>query len=84
MEDVKKAIKSIQVTKSPSLDGFTTDFFHSCWDIINEEVWKIIKNSHQTEGILSDFNITFPTLIPKGSHPSPPDKFHPIDIYNVI
>ena len=84
MQEVEIAAKSLQEGKSPRLDVFTTDFFHSCWNIIKEEVCSLVERSRQTKSIIYSFNATFLTLIPKGHYPSNSDKFRPIDLCNVI
>jgi hypothetical protein len=33
-EEVDQAAKDMPSGKAPGPDGFTTDFFHHCWDII--------------------------------------------------
>jgi hypothetical protein len=32
-EEVDHAVKEMPSGKAPGPDGFTTDFFHHCWDI---------------------------------------------------
>jgi hypothetical protein len=39
-EEVDQEVKEIPSGKAPGPDGFTTDFFHHCWDLIREEVWR--------------------------------------------
>jgi hypothetical protein len=39
-EEVDKAVKDMPSGKLPGPDGFTTDFFHDCWDLIKKEVWQ--------------------------------------------
>jgi len=35
-EEVDHVVKEIPSGKSPGPNGFTTDFFHHCWDLIRE------------------------------------------------
>ena len=44
----------IQTPKGKSLgpDGFTTDFFHFCWNFIKAYVCKKVEESHKTMGVL--------------------------------
>jgi hypothetical protein len=44
-EEVDQAVKYMPPGKSPGPDGFTTDFFHHCWDIIRKDVWEVVEES---------------------------------------
>jgi hypothetical protein len=37
-------------------DGFTIDFFHHCWKMVHEEVWKLVEDSHISIGFIKDLN----------------------------
>ena len=45
--------------KSPGPDGFTSNFFHHLWDLIKEEVWRIVEDLRKSRGVLKVFNATF-------------------------
>jgi hypothetical protein len=62
---VDQAVKEMPLGKAPGPDGFTTDFFHLCWPMIREEVWKLVEESITSGKVLSALNATFLTLIPK-------------------
>jgi hypothetical protein len=65
LEEVDQVIKEMPLGKAPRPDGFTTDFFHYCWSMIREEVWKLVEESRTSGQVLSTLNATFLTLIPK-------------------
>jgi hypothetical protein len=65
-------------------DGFTTDFFHHCWDLVREEVWEVVEESRASGLVLLALNATFVTLIPKEERVTNPKKFRPIALCNVI
>jgi hypothetical protein len=44
-EEVDESLKETLLGKAPRLDGFTSDFFHYCWNVIREDVWEIIEDS---------------------------------------
>jgi hypothetical protein len=44
-EEVDQEVKEMPPRKAPGQDGFTTDFFHHCWSMIREEVWKLVEES---------------------------------------
>ena len=61
--------------KSPGPNGFTSNFFHYLWDLVKEEVLKIMEESRNKRGVLKSFNATFLTLILKETGVNSPDKF---------
>jgi hypothetical protein len=83
-EEVDQAIKSMPPGKAPGPDGFTTDFFHHCWDLVREEVWEVVEESRASGLVLPTLNATFLTLIPKEERVTNPKKFRPITLCNVI
>ena len=65
LQEVEKTINQMKKEKAPSLDGFTVNFFHSCWDMLKHEIWEMVEESHRNRKILPALNATFLTLIPK-------------------
>ncbi len=51
---------------------------------MKEDILEIVENSRKTKGLLSDFNSTFITLIPKENGAEDPGKSRPIALCNVI
>jgi hypothetical protein len=70
--------------QAPGLDGFTTYFFHHCWDLVREEVWEVVEESRVLGQVLPSINTTFLTLIPKEERVTNPKQFIPIALCNVI
>jgi hypothetical protein len=83
-EEVEKLVKDMPLGKAPGPDGFTTDFFHHCWDIIGQDVWEVVEESRSSGQVLQAFNATFLTLIPKEERVTNPKQFRPIALCNVI
>ena len=63
--EVETAVKQMEKDKASGPDGFTTNFFHACWDWLKEEIWALVDDSRKSENILRALNSTFLTLIPK-------------------
>ena len=82
--EVEEALFQMETGKAPRLDGFTIDFFQSCWDLVKEEVWEVVEESKRTKRVLKAFNATFLSLIPKENGVDTPSKFKPISLYNVV
>lgn len=70
MEEVKAIIHSLPSSKSPSLDGFTGEFYKAIWDIIGSQLTEAIQEFFSTGSILKDINATAITLVPKCLQPS--------------
>jgi hypothetical protein len=82
--EVDQAIQELPIGKAPGPDGFTTDFFHSCWPMLREEVWQLVEESRSSGKVLPALNATFLTLIPKEERVTNPKNFRPIALCNVI
>ena len=44
-EEVEEAVLQMEKGKAPGPDGFTIDFFQSCWDLVKEEIWEVVEES---------------------------------------
>ena len=84
MEEVEAYAKQMVDDKAPRPNGFTTKFFHACWDWMKEEVWALVEDSRKTCNILKALNATFMVLIPKETGMEDPRKPRPIALCNVI
>ena len=84
IQEVEEAMNQMTVGKVSGLDGFTTNFFHCLWYLIKQEMWEVVEELRQAQGVLTDFNATFLTLIPKSEGEDRPGKFKPIALCNAI
>jgi exonuclease III len=84
IEEVDQALLDTPKCKAPGPDGFTSDFFHYCWQMIRTEVWEILEDSRITGEVLRAFNATFLALIPKEGQANRPKQYRPIALCNVI
>jgi hypothetical protein len=64
-EEVDQAVQEMPNGKAPGPDGFTVDFFKSCWDVVKHDIYGIVEDSRHSASILKALNSTFITLIPK-------------------
>ena len=83
-EEVEEAVLQMEKGKALEPDGFTIDFFQSCWDLVKEEIWEVMEESRKIGRFLKAFNATFLTLIPKEHGADSPGKFRLISLCNVI
>ena len=66
--------------KAPSLDEFTTYFYHHCQNIVQLDVWEEFQESRSRLDLLPTLNATFLTLILKYENHVHLGKFEPISI----
>ena len=70
-------------TKVQGLDGMSSIFYQKYWDIIREDVIKIVINILNSNGPITELNKTNITLIPKINNPSKINEFRLISLCNV-
>jgi hypothetical protein len=88
LEELEKNIHAFQKEKILGPDGFPIDFYKGCFDIVGDELLKMIEHSRRTRKIHAPFNDTFISLILKVDDPTRFDQFRPISlctgIYKII
>lgn len=84
MTELEEAVKIMVEGKAHGLDEFTINFFHHYWDLIKQEVLKIIEESRQKKWIFPALNTTFLMLILKEIGATNLGTLRPISLYNVI
>ncbi|CAA6673962.1 unnamed protein product [Spirodela intermedia] len=72
-EVIQDVVFSMSRNRTPRPDGFPTDFYTSCWDIVGTNIVHAVK----------EFFSTFITLIPKVTNPTSFRDFRPISLCNV-
>eukprot|EP00253_Pinus_taeda_P009912 PITA_09912 len=84
LHEVDSAVKQLKAGKAPGPNGFTSNFFHQFWDLIQIEVWQLVEESHALRWMYPGLNATFMALIPKTAEANKPDKYRPIALCNII
>ncbi|XP_074265941.1 uncharacterized protein LOC141588396 [Silene latifolia] len=86
--EVKACLFSIPSCKSPSPDGYNSQFYKDSWDVVAEEVCAAIINFFDSGQLLTQVNATVITLIPKIDRPTNVVHYRPISccivLYKVI
>lgn len=67
--------------KAPSPDGFIGIFYKKCWDIIKEDLFKVVRSFFDLSTTqLEELNSAFIVLLPKHEQATSADKFRPISL----
>ncbi|KAK0580059.1 hypothetical protein LWI29_035797 [Acer saccharum] len=82
-EEVKRAVFSIPMDSSPGPDGFGSEFYMSCWDIVKDDVMDAAVDFFQGTPLSRFYSSSFIVLIPKVDNPASFDKFRPISLCSV-
>ncbi|CAL8991500.1 unnamed protein product [Prunus brigantina] len=79
-EEVKRAVFDCGSDKSPGPDRFSMLLFQSCWDIVKEDLMKVMVDFFNCGIINAITNETFICLIPKKKESSKVSDFRPISL----
>ena len=83
-EEIKNAIFSINDSKAPSPDGFTSLFFKKAWSIVGSDVTEAVESFFNSGCMLREINCTIIALVPKVPNPESMHDYRPISCCNTI
>lgn len=83
-EEVKKALWSINSTKSPGPDGYGSDFIKATWTITGGDISAAVMEFFETGKLLKQLNSTVLALIPKTENACNAGQYRPIACCNVL
>ena len=83
-EEIKQAIFSIDDSKAPGPDGFSSLFFKAAWSIIGSDVCAAVSSFFETGSMLHEINCTIIALVPKVPNPGSMHDYRPISCCNTI
>ena len=83
-EEVVTALKQMEPLKAPGPDGLPPLFFQHYWQLVGDDVTKVVLSCLTSGVIPPSINQTFITLIPKVKSPSKVSEFRPISLCNII
>ncbi|GAA0186726.1 hypothetical protein LIER_34014 [Lithospermum erythrorhizon] len=69
IDEVKKAVFSMDQGSAAGLDGFNVKFYQSCWDILKEDLLVVMKELWGGSRFPKSFSSTTIVLIPKKDEP---------------
>ncbi|XP_022031917.1 uncharacterized protein LOC110932977 [Helianthus annuus] len=83
-DEVRKAMFSIGIDKTPGPDGYSSAFFKGAWSVIDEDVSNAIIDFFSTGKLLRELNHTLIVLVPKIATPCIVTDYRPIACCNVM
>lgn len=88
LEEIRDAIWSCEESKAPGPDGFNMCFFRRCWNLVKEDVFRMMSDFHRTGKLEKSINCSFIALIPKTDNPNEIADFRPIclvsSLYKIV
>ncbi|KAL0309433.1 UNVERIFIED_CONTAM: hypothetical protein Sradi_5885600, partial [Sesamum radiatum] len=82
LEEVREAVFSIDLDSVAGPDGFGAIFFHTCWEIISDDVFGAVTEFFRGVEMPKGFTATTISLIPKTSSPTCWSEYRPISLCN--
>ena len=83
-EEIKSAIFSMNDSKAPSPDGFTSLFYKKAWSIVGSDVVEAVESFFNSGCMLREINCTIIALVPKVPNPESMHDYRPISCCNTI
>jgi hypothetical protein len=81
-QEIDSIIAALPLDKSPSPDGFNTNFIKKCWHIISQDFYDLCEQFYHEDVCLRSINGSFIVLVPKKENPQSVGDFRPISFLN--
>jgi hypothetical protein len=82
LDEIRQALFSMNDYASPGPDGFGPAFFKRNWDLVKNDLARLLADFHSLDADLRRTNQSFIVLIPKKEGASHPDHFRPVSLQN--
>ena len=83
-EEIKNTIFSMNDSKAPGPDGFSSLFFKKAWSIVGCDVVDAVESFFNSGCMLREINCTIIALVPKVPNPKSMHDYRPISCCNTI
>jgi hypothetical protein len=77
-QEIWNALKNIEDTKAPGIDGFNSKFFKASWNVIKSDVIAAVHEFFDYDRLYAPINCALVTLIPKSSDAKTMKDMRPI------
>lgn len=82
-QEIKEAVFGINANSVSGPDGFSSHFYHSCWEIVHTDIEDDVMDFFNGHDMPWSFTATTIILIPKTEHPCNWSEYRPISLCNV-
>lgn len=82
--EIENAVSSCASDKAPGPDGFNFHFIKNSWDIMKDDIFRMVKEFWATARLPKGSNIAFIALIPKNESPEGFKDFRPISMVGCL
>jgi len=82
--ELEKVINEMPKDKSLGPDGWTQEFFSAFFELVNDDLLRVIEESRINGRAEGSLNSTFVSLIPNESSPSSLSNYRPISLCNFV
>ena len=84
LQEILSILSLSKNDKIPGSDGIPVEVYRSLFDVLGEDLLRVVEDSRKLGKIPAVFNTTFIALIPKIDQPKMFDDFRPISLCNYI
>lgn len=83
-QEIRDVFFSLPRNKTSGPDGFSSEFFTSCWSVVGPEITEAVQEFFRSGNLLRQWNATTLVLIPKIANASSTSDFRPISCLNTV
>ena len=84
LEEIREAVWDCEGNKSPGPDGFNFTFIKRFWDLLKDDIWRVLNEFYENGRLSKGVNSSFIALIPKVESPLGLNDFRPISLVGCI
>ena len=84
LEEIKKVVSSFTLEKAQGPNGFIDPFYQKFWDFIGFDLLVVVEESRRNTKMISSFNSSNISIIPKVKQLTSFANFRPISLCNMI
>ncbi|XP_055824484.1 uncharacterized protein LOC129893019 [Solanum dulcamara] len=82
LEELRTVVFSMNPNSAAGPDGMNGKFFQECWEIIKEDLFRVVLSFFNGQTLPKYYTHTCLVLLPKVSHPNKLSEFRPISLSN--
>lgn len=79
-EEIRRAVWDCRGLKSPGPDGFSMEFFKGSWEVIKDDLCRVLAEFHSNGKLTRSCNASYIVLIPKKEGAVELNQFRPVSL----